>query len=82
MCFAILAAAAEGNHFSSAGKIKKLILNSVHKYEIKKARFDKISIKSKIGIFLMKKELILTAFYFLNLCKQVKLILKRKDDNL
>lgn len=72
MCLAILAAAAEGNHFKSINKIKELIQNSLHKEEIKKARFKKISIKSRITIFLMKKQLIKTAFYFLFLAKEIK----------
>ena len=72
MCFAILAAAAEGGYFKSAEKIKKLILNSVHREEIKKAEFFNISKKSRIGIALMKKEKIKTAFYFLYLCKAIK----------
>ena len=37
MCFAILAAAAEGDHFNSARKLKELILGSFHKEEIEKA---------------------------------------------
>lgn len=72
MCFAILAAAAEGGHFKAIGKLKELILNSVHKEEIKKASFKKITIKSRIGIFLMKKQMIKTAFYFLYFCKKLK----------
>lgn len=72
MCFAILAAAAEGGHFDSVKKLKELIQNSLHKEEIKKARFDKITIKSRITIFLMKRQCIVTAFYFLYLCKQIK----------
>lgn len=72
MCLAILAAAAEGNHFKSINKIKELIQNSLHKEEIKKARFKKITIKSRITIFLMKKQLIKTAFYFLFLAKEIK----------
>ena len=79
MCFAILALAAEGNYFSSLKKIKELILSSVHKEEIKKARFKKITIKSRIAIFLMKKELIKAAFFFLYLCKEIKRM--RKGDN-
>lgn len=78
MCFAILAAAAEGNHFSSIGEIKKLILNSVHKKEIQKAYFENITFKSRIGIFLMKKQSIRLAFYFLYFCKEIKRIMKGK----
>ncbi len=78
LCFAILAAAAEGKHFSSIKKIKELIKNSLHNAEIKKARFEKITIKSKIAIFLMKREQIRLAFYFLYLCKQIKQIKEGK----
>lgn len=74
MCFAILAAAAEGNHFSSIKKIKELIRNSIHKEEIVKAQFNKITVKSRIAIFLMKKHAIRLAFYFLYLCKEIKRI--------
>jgi len=78
MCFAILAAAAEGNHFKAIKKIKELILNSLHKDEIIKANFENISLKSRIGIALMKKQKIESAFYFLYLCKEIKRILKKK----
>lgn len=76
MCFAILAAAAEGNHFKAIKKIKGLIKNSAHNAEIKKAYFDGITIKSRIAIFFMKKEMISFAFYFLYICKEVKRIRK------
>jgi hypothetical protein len=79
MCFAILAAAAEGNHFKAIKKLKALIQNSVHKELIKKAHFDKITVKSRIAIFLMKRQWFTLAFYFLNLCKNIKRM--RKDGN-
>lgn len=78
MCFAILAAAAEGNHFNSIKKLKELILNSLHKDEIKKAHFTNISLKSKIAIYLMKKQHIRLTFYFLFFCKELKRM--RKGD--
>ena len=72
MCFAILAAAAEGNHFNAIKKLKELILGSLHREEIKKAHFEKITTKSRIAIYLMKKQRIRLAFYFLYLCKELK----------
>ncbi len=72
MCFAILAAAAEGNHFNSVGKLKELILSSLHKEEIKKAYFENVTFKSRIAISLMKKQKIRLAFYFLYFCKELK----------
>ena len=72
MCFAILAAAAEGNHFSAIEKIRELVLNSLHKEEIEKAEFENITVKSRIAISLMKKQKYKTAFYFLNFCKKIK----------
>lgn len=78
LCFAILAAAAEGNHFKSIKKISELIKNSIHKTEIQKAYFENITIKSRITIFLMKKQQIRLAFYFLNICKQIKRIKEGK----
>lgn len=72
MCFAILAAAAEGNHFEAIKKITDLIQNSLHKEEIKEARFENITLKSRIAIYLMKKQQIKLAFYFLNFCKKLK----------
>ena len=72
MCFAILAAAAEGNHFNAIGKLNELISGSMHKEEIKKAHFEKITKKSRIAIFLMKKQKIRLTFYFLYLCKEIK----------
>ncbi|MBR2861883.1 MAG: glycosyltransferase family 2 protein [Clostridia bacterium] len=78
MCFAILAAAAEGNHFNSLKKITELINSSIHKEEIKKARFERLSAKSRIAIFLMQKNALGLAFYFLYICKELKRI--RKSD--
>lgn len=75
MCFAILAAAAEGGHFKSIKDIKTNIMNSLHSEKIRCARFEKISIKSRIAIFLMKKKCYRLAFYFLNMCKIIKTIL-------
>ena len=72
MCFAILAAAAEGNYFNSVGKLKELILGSLHKEEIKKAYFENVTFKSRIAISLMKKQRIGLAFYFLYFCKELK----------
>lgn len=72
MCFAILAAAAEGGHFKALKTLKSLIKNSLHKDEIKKARFEKVTIKSRIAIFLMQRGMLGPAFYFLYLCKQIK----------
>lgn len=72
LCFAILAAAAEGGHFDKIKGIKQAILGSIHKEEIKNAYFENITLKSKITIFLLKKEQIRLAFYFLFLCKKIK----------
>ena len=72
MCFAILAAAAEGGHFGSLKELKELITNSSHREEIPKARFEQITIKSRIAIFLIQKRAIGLAFYFLYLCKKLK----------
>lgn len=80
MCFAILAAAAEGGHFDTIKEIKELISGAVHREEISKAHFENLTLKSRIGIYLMKKQHIKSAFYFLYLCKKIKCILKRKGD--
>ena len=77
MCFAILAAAAEGNHFKSINELKRNIINSQHNDKISCADFERISLKSRISIFLMKKNCYKTAFYFLNLCKFIKSVLKK-----
>lgn len=77
MCFTILASAAEGNHFKSVKTIKENIMNSLHNEKIPCAEFENISLKSKISIFFMKKNCYKTAFYFLNLCKCIKKILKK-----
>lgn len=77
MCFAILASAAEGNYFRSIKDLKAKILNSIHGEKIANSYFDKISIKSKIAIFLMKKKSYTLAFCFLNLCKNIKKLLKK-----
>ena len=72
MCFAILAAAAEGGHFGALKTLKSLIRNSLHKEEIQKARFEKVTIKSRIAIFLMQRGMLGPAFYFLYVCKLIK----------
>ena len=77
MCFAILALAAEGGHFSAADKLKELIQWSLHREEIQKAYFENITAKSRISIMLMKKGLIKCAFYFLYFCKKIKDLRKK-----
>ncbi|MBO5453227.1 MAG: glycosyltransferase [Clostridia bacterium] len=76
MCFAILASAAEGDYFKSIKALKKNIKNSVHSKLIPCAEFENISFKSKITIFLMKRKCYRPAFYFLNLCKNIKKLKK------
>ena len=78
MCFAISASAAEGNYFKCIKELKEKILNSVHNENISKAAFEKISVKSRIAIFFMKKKYYNIAFYFLHLCKIIKNALKRR----
>lgn len=77
MCFAILAAAAEGAHFKYLNEIKSLILNSINKDLIKKAQFEEITFKTRISIALMKKEHIKTAFYFLYFIGLIKRVFKK-----
>lgn len=77
MCFAILASAAEGNHFKSISAIRKNILNSLHSEKIAQAEFENISLKSCISIFLMKRKCYKSAFYFLNICKRIKTVLRK-----
>ena len=77
MCFAILAAAAEGGYFKSINPIVENINNTVNGEYIRLASFRNISLKSRISISLMKKNRYRTAFYFLNLCKKFKKILKK-----
>ena len=78
MCFAILADAAEGGHFKSIRAIRQNILNSLHKEKIAWAEFAGITAKSRVAIFLMKKQWYITAFCFLHLCKIMKTVLKRR----
>ena len=77
MCFTILASAAEGNHYKSIKSIKENIINSLHCEKIQCAVFENITQKSRIAIFLMQKKCYRTAFYFLNLCKNIKKILRK-----
>lgn len=77
MCFAILADAAQKNQFNYIKEIKNIISNSIHKTEIQKSDFKHITLKSRIGIFLMKKQKIALAFYFLYVCKEIKRIFKK-----
>ena len=80
MCFAILAAAAEGSHFNAIDTLRDLILNSLHREEIAKANFDAITWKSRISIYLMKKQKIKAAFYFLYLCKKIKELMGKGEN--
>ncbi len=80
MCFAVLAAAAEGKHFDSIVPLTELISSTINKDEIQKARFGKITPKSRIAVFLMKKQKIKSAFYFLYFCKLIKNI-RKSDEN-
>lgn len=77
MCFAILASAADGNHFKSLNELINNIKNSVHPDKISMAKFDKVSVKSRITIFLMKRKCYKASFYFLNFCKRIKNLLKK-----
>lgn len=77
MCFAILASAAEGGYFNSIRALKKNIVGSMHHENIKKARFKSMSLKSRIGLFFMKRKMYRITFYFLALCKTVKTVLKK-----
>lgn len=72
MCFAILAAAAEGKHFNAIETLSQLIRNSVHMQGITAARFEGITQKSRISIWLMKKQHFKLAVYFMYLCKVIK----------
>jgi glycosyltransferase involved in cell wall biosynthesis len=76
LCFAILASAAEGGHFKALGELKRLIINSLHMEEIKKAYFSDVTFKTRISLFLMKRKMIRSAFCFLFLCKQIKRLRK------
>ena len=77
MCFAILAAAAEGGYFKNIKDIKNSIINSIHNEKIAVAKFENISLKSKIAIFFMKKRWYNFAFYFLNISKFIRNLIGR-----
>lgn len=77
-CFAILGSAAGGNHFKSLKAIKESIMNSLHRDKIQLAEFESISIKTRIAIFLMKKNYYSLAFYFLNLLERIKACIGKK----
>lgn len=77
MCFTVLASAAEGGYFKSIKALRENIISSVHSDMIQRARFENISVKSRISVFLMKKKCYTAAFYFLNLCKKIKKVLKK-----
>ena len=78
MCFAIIAVAADGDHFKYVKQIKDCIKNSAHGEYIAAAKFENITKKSKIAIFLMKKNCYALAFYFLNVCKIIKNLVGRR----
>lgn len=78
MCFAVLAAAAEGGHFGALKELKRYIAGSVHKEEIAKAEFSHITFKSRVTVELIKRNHIGAAFYFLYLCGCIKRVLGKK----
>ena len=76
MSFVTLVAAAEGSYFAAAKPLKAAILDSANNELIRKAQFDRVTPKSRIAIFLMKRGWFITAFYFLYICKKIKDIRK------
>lgn len=79
MCFAIIADAAERKYFGSCPSLRRLVMQSPLKDEIKKAKFKLVTKKSRISVFLIKKGFFGTAFAFLYLCGAIKKILGRKE---
>jgi len=77
MCFAIFAAAAEGGYKKAIKEIQDNIQNSMHQKCIQAAKFDKITIKTRIGLYLMKKNHYNAAYHFLAFGKFIKKLLKR-----
>ena len=77
--FFITADAAERKYFGSCAQIKRLVMQSPLKDEIKKARFKLVTKKSRISVFLIKNGLFRTAFAFLYLCRIIKNISGRKE---
>lgn len=78
MCFSLLASAAEEGAFEILKELEDIILNSDFWNEIPKAEFDRISFKSRVAIFLLKRKQIKLSFYFLNICKSIKRLLKKE----
>ena len=78
MCLAILAAAAEGGHKESIEGLARLI-SAQHQEYIQESEFKSITPKSKITVFLMKRQQYALAFCFLYLCKKIKDVLKRRS---
>ncbi|MBO5408376.1 MAG: glycosyltransferase family 2 protein [Clostridia bacterium] len=77
MCFAILAAAAEGNHFECIGELTEKIVAHKNFSYLKQAHFSHLTAKTRIGLYLIRKKQIRVLFYFLNICKRLKSIVKR-----
>lgn len=76
MCFAILAAAAQGGHKGRLGEITDLIHSTGLQTILRRARFARISPKSRIAIALMQKNRYGAAYAFLRVCHHLKSILK------
>lgn len=72
MCLALLASAAESGLFGCVGEVKKAIMTSALYEEVKKAKFGRISPKSKITHILLKVGAVRTAFLFLYVCGVLK----------
>ena len=79
MCIAINAEAAERKYFGSCTEIRRLVMQSPLKDEMKKAKFRLVTKKSRISVFLIKNGLCRTAFAFLYLCRIIKNISGRKE---
>ena len=78
MCFSLLASAAEDGAFEILKELENIILTSDFVDELEKAEFEGVSFKSRIAIFLLKRKQIKLSFYFLNICKVIKTLLKKE----
>lgn len=76
MCFTVLAAAAEGNHKNKIDEIQATVAQSIHAEKIQAAAWGHVSPKSRIAFALMKRNRYRLAFYFLNACKTLRIIIK------
>lgn len=77
LSFVLLVSAAHSGAADKLPQIRKALAEPVLRNAIERASFGKLTIKTRISIFLMRRGHIGTAYWFLRLCEKIKNILSK-----